>query len=191
MLKQVYYSDRNVVVENGLYELIKQEMLPIYLANKALLNAKLDAAETYSFDANGFKILDEICEPIRLIECNHLIIKNDVVVGSVILRVNNNRPTHGRGFLMDCMVRTYELRFKTFAGCDFTVEGTGIAISQNGETGPLKFNTGCGTGFAESLLKRHWDEFKSDCTFTAGEIDTPNRLRKWTKLNVLYSGQSQ
>lgn len=187
MTEQIYYTDRNVYVEDGIFETIKKEMILIFLQNKALLDAKLDAAEEYTFSAKGFKVLKDSCEPIRSIEYNRLIIKNNIVVGSVILRVNNNRPTHGCNLLMDTLTRTYELRFKTFAGCDFTVESCGLAVTQVGENGPIRTNSGTITGFSDKILERHWAEFKSECTFTQGMMDQHTKLRKWTKANRIYA----
>lgn len=182
----IYARGRNVINQNGVYENVKAEFINIFLANKALLEQELDQAETYSFNQNGFKILDKNCEPIRMIECNHLIIKDNVVVGSVILRVNNTLPTHGNRLIQDCLDRTFELRFKTFAGCDYTVESSGMAITQR-NNGVLLINSGCGTGFSDLILKRHWDEFKTNCTFTQAEIQNPTKKTLWTKLYSVFS----
>lgn len=186
MSKLIYTRGRNVFNENGIYENIKAEFTNIFLSNKALMEVELDNAESYSFNQNGFKILEQDCEPIRMIECNHLILKDNVVVGSVILRVNNTKPTHGSRLMQDCLDRTFELRFKTFAGCDYTVESSGIAISQR-NNGPLLVNTGCGTGFSDQILKRHWEEFKSSCTFTQSEIQNPTKKTKWSKQHTIYA----
>lgn len=188
MSTQIYTRGRNVINETGVYENIKAELITLFKANKALLDQRLDLAEEYSYSGEGFKTLTETCEPIRMLECNHLIIKNDIVVGSVILRVNNNKPTHGILMLQDCLERTYELRFKTFAGCDFTVESSGIAISQR-NVGAMLINSGCGTGFADQILKRHWEEFKSLCTFTEDEIKNPTKLRTWSQRFAVYAGE--
>lgn len=184
MKQQVYYSSRNIVKDDGVFEAVKSEFIQKFIAGKALLDAELDKVETYKYDANGFKVLEETAEPIRTLEINHLILKNDIVVGSVILRVTNKPPTHGNGLIMDCLDRTYELRFRTFAGCDFTVESAGIAISQTNK-GLLKVNSPSITSFSEKILERHWQEFKSECDFTATEVANPTRKSTWSKLNVL------
>lgn len=185
MIKDTYYSTRDVAYLDGTYERIKKELTAHYITARKLLDAKLDLAEQYKFNAMGLKVLEDDCEPWRLIECNHLIIKNGIVVGSVLLRVNNNRPTHGNKLLLDSLSRTYELRFKTFAGCDFTVESAGLAITQT-DRGPVLFNSGSGTGFSDKILERHWDEFKDQCVFTEAEINNPTRSRKWRKKVAIY-----
>lgn len=184
----IYTRGRNVINESGTYEEVKAELITMFLAGKTLLEQELDQAESYSFNQNGFKILDKDCQPIRMIECNHLIIKDNVVVGSVILRANNTPATHSNRLLQDCLDRTFELRFKTFAGCDFTVESSGIAATQR-NSGPILINSGCGTGFSDLLLKRHWDEFKTNCTFTQAEIQSPTKKTRWTKLHSVFSLQ--
>lgn len=189
MTKQVYYSGRNTYPVDGVYETVKKELLGFFITNKALLDQKLDAAETYTFDSKGFKVLEGDAEPWRKIECQHLLIKDDVVVGLVILRVNNERPKHGVASMMDCMERVYELRFKTFSGCDFTVEGTGISITQRGVNGAFLYNSGSVSSFSEMLLERHWNEFKDQCTFTAAEVDKPMRSSKWSKALTTYARQ--
>lgn len=186
MSNQIYTRGRNVINENGIYENIKAEMIGIFKTNKALLDQRLDAMEEYSYNSEGFKILTETCKPIRMLECNHLIIKENIVVGCVVLRVNNNTPTHGVQMLQDCLERVYELRFKTFAGCDFTVESSGIAVTQRGN-GALLINTGSGTGFSDHILKRHWDEFKSHCTFTEVEVAAPTKMRTWTQRFSIFA----
>lgn len=186
MTEQVYFQNRNIYNDIGTYDKIKLEFLGIFKLMRALLDAELDKAEEYKFNDLGIKILTPDCEPIRMLECNHLIIKNEVVVGSVILRASNDRPTHGDGMFQDTMTRVYELRWKTFAGCDFSIESSGIAASQR-NNGPILVNSCTGTGFADNILKRHWEEFKSLATFTAAEIEEPTKKRIWTKAQMVYS----
>lgn len=187
-IEQLYYQTRNVYNEAGLFEEVKAEFLAIYKDMRVLLDAELDKFETYKFNGMGYKVLTEDCNPIRSLECNHLIEKEGIVVGSVILRASNNYATHGQMMFGDILQRVYELRFKTFAGCDFTVESSGIAVSQR-DNGPILVNSCVGTGFADKILKKHWDEFKSQCTFTAAEVSKPTKLRKWTVNQIVYSQQ--
>lgn len=185
-IKQIYYQTRNVYNNDGVFETVKAEFLDIFKNMRALLDARLDKEETYKANGLGYKVLDSECEPIRSLECNHLIEKDGVVVGSVILRVSNNFATHGERMFGDIMQRTYELRFKTFAGCDFTVESSGIAASQR-DNGPILINSCVGTGFADKILEKHWAEFKAKVTFTAAEVDKPTKMRTWTKNQIIYA----
>lgn len=180
MTNQLYSSSRFVTEENGEYESIKAEMSVFFKEAKKLIDAKFDTAENYKFDRGGFKILEADSEPFRMIECNHLIEKNGIVVGTVTLRGTNQRPKHDINFLQDVLEREYELRFKTWAGCDFSVESSGIAFTQFGD-GPIMVNSCSVSGFHVTILRKHWDEFKSNCTFTAADLDKPTKSFKWTK----------
>jgi hypothetical protein len=186
MSKQVYYAGRTFGNVNGIFENVKNEFLSIFLTNKALLDAELNKKEEYLFNAEGFKILKAECEPYKSLECNHLLIVNDIVVGSVILRVSNNFATHGARLAMDSLQRTYELRFKTFAGCEFAVESSGIAVTQI-DNGPMNVNSGTISGFADKILERHWAQFKDQCIFTATEIENPTKSKKYGQRHAIFA----
>ena len=175
MTNQIYTRNRFTVPENGVFETVLAEMRTKFEAAKTLLDAELDKHEQYDFDARGFKILTKDSKPIRKLECVHLIIKSNIVVGACIMRATNHQPTHGVNALADMLTREYELRFKTFAGADFTVESAGIAFCQRGN-GPMYYNTGNVAGFNTQILKRHWDEFKTNVDFTQADIDAPTKL---------------
>lgn len=189
MIKQFYTRSRFTENVGGTFETVKKEMIEQFEAIKKLIDDAFDAEEQYVYDGEGFKTLEADCQPIRVIECTKLIIKNDIVVGSVILRGTNNRPKHDIDFLQDTLEREYELRFKTYAGCDFSVESAGIAVSQFGR-GPLLINTGNIAGFNVAILERHWNEFKAEVAFSATDLLKPTKLQKWSSRYEILSGIS-
>lgn len=186
MTEQIYSMGRPTVKQNTLFDEIQAEMRTYFEAAKTLLDGYLDKHETYRYNKNGFKILNEDCTPVKIIEAVHLLTKNDIAVGQVIIRVRNTKPKHSVPVFIDTLERTYELRFKTFAGCDFTIESSGISMTKTG-VNPIFINSCSMTGMEVMILKKHWDEFKTNCTFTEDDLKTPTKFEMWGPNNIVLA----
>ncbi len=180
MIKQIYQRTRHVTSNDALFNSVAAEMLAFFNDAKLLIDDYFAPHESYEYNGNGFKTLTPDCEPVQLIEVNKLIIKDGVTVGIVILRGTNHRPNHTIDFLQDVLEREYELRFKTFAGCLNTVESAGIAFTQRGNGG-IMINSANVSTLCTSILKRHWDEFKSNCAFDAAALANPIKVNHYSK----------
>lgn len=184
MEKQVIYSTlRDIHLTRDIYADVKNEMISIFQGIKPNLDAILDEKETYSFNSQGIKILDSSCKPIRVLEYLVPILVNSVYVGFAMLRVTNKRPDFGPTMLLDCLERTYELRFKLYSGAVASVEGCNISLVQK-DRGGYHISTGSLTPFHKVVLAQQWEEFKGNIAF---ELDKPTRREDWGINNIIYA----
>lgn len=181
--KVLYSAVRDILVTHDDFEDVKNEFIALFQSIRPDLDAILDAKEVYTFNSQGVKILDQSCTPIRTLEYIKPIISNSTYIGYAMLRVTNKRPNFGPTMLMDCMERTYELRFKLYSGALASVEGCNISLVQT-DNGGYNISSGSLSLFHKAVLKQEWDEFKSEVAF---DLTKPNRQETWSTNRIIYA----
>lgn len=156
----LYLVHRPVIVKQDQYEKVRLEFLELFKPLRAAVKAKMDAEEEYVIDDAYVRRLKPDCEPIRELRYSIPLEENGAVVGFVLLRATNVPHKTRIDMYNDCLERTYELRFKTFAGVLAGIESSGIAISQTND-GSLRFNTGSISFFHQDILEKNFEKFKA------------------------------